>query len=47
MIYLGGDLPAGLLLPLMFILSALAGGLWGFIPAWFKAKWNTNEPCSP
>ena len=43
MIYLGGDLPAGLLLPLMFILSALAGGLWGFIPAWFKAKWNTNE----
>ena len=23
--------------------AALAGGIWGLIPAFFKAKWNTNE----
>ncbi len=43
MIYLGKSLPALPLMLLMFVLSILAGGLWGFIPAWFKAKWNTNE----
>ncbi len=43
MIYLGKSLPALPLMLLMFVLSVLAGGLWGFIPAWFKAKWNTNE----
>ena len=33
--------------PLLFIImilsSALAGSVWGVIPAVFKAKWNTNE----
>ena len=43
MIYLDKSLPALPLMLLMFVLSVLAGGLWGFIPAWFKAKWNTNE----
>ena len=43
MIYLGKSVPALPLMLLMFVLSALAGGFWGFIPAWFKAKWNTNE----
>jgi ABC-type uncharacterized transport system permease subunit len=27
----------------MFIFSAVAGGIWGLIPAIFKAKWGTNE----
>ena len=31
------------LLIIMGIAGALAGGLWALIPAFFKAKWNTNE----
>jgi ABC-type uncharacterized transport system, permease component len=31
------------LLIIMFLAGAIAGGLWAFIPAFFKAKWNTNE----
>ncbi|NLZ69285.1 MAG: ABC transporter permease [Spirochaetales bacterium] len=31
------------LLIIMFIVGAIAGGIWAFIPAFFKAKWNTNE----
>ncbi len=31
------------LLVIMFIVGAVAGGLWALIPAFFKAKWNTNE----
>ena len=27
----------------MFISAAIFGGLWALIPAFFKAKWNTNE----
>ena len=27
----------------MALAAALAGGIWGLIPAFFKAKWNTNE----
>ena len=42
MIYLK-SLPAALLLIVMFIAAALAGGFWGFIPAISKAKLNTNE----
>ena len=33
-------------LPLLLIMAAaaiLCGGLWALIPAFFKAKWNTNE----
>ena len=43
MIYLGGKMPSILLLVLMFVVSAIAGALWGFLPAYFKAKYNTNE----
>ena len=43
MILLGDKVPNGLLIPIMTIASLLAGALWGFIPAFFKAKWNTNE----
>ena len=28
---------------LAFVGSIAAGALWGFIPAWFKSRWNTNE----
>ncbi|MDR3050949.1 MAG: ABC transporter permease [Oscillospiraceae bacterium] len=35
--------PAWLLFPAMFAAAALAGGLWGAIPAWFKARFGTNE----
>lgn len=31
------------LLIIMFLSGALAGALWALIPAFFKAKWNTNE----
>ncbi|HRV72921.1 MAG TPA: ABC transporter permease [Eubacteriales bacterium] len=37
------NIPLGLLLALMAISSAVAGAIWGLIPAIFKAKWNTNE----
>ena len=42
MIYLK-DLPPLLLLLIMLITSMIAGGIWGFFPGIFKAKWNTNE----
>ena len=32
-----------LLITLMLLAGVLAGGLYGLIPAFFKAKWNTNE----
>ena len=31
------------LLIIMGLSAAVAGGLWALIPAFFKAKWNTNE----
>lgn len=43
MILLGGKIPNALLILLMVVVSVLAGALWGFIPAFFKAKWGTNE----
>ena len=43
MIYAGDKMPAGLLLIVMFVASALGGMIWGMIPAVFKANWNTNE----
>ena len=36
-------LPEGILLLLMFLAAVVAGALWGGIPAFFKAKWGTNE----
>ena len=43
MIYYGNILPTSLLLIIMFIVSFISGALWGFLPAYFKAKYNTNE----
>ncbi len=43
MIYLGNSLPTAVLLPLIFVSSALAGMVWGLIPAYFKAHYGTNE----
>ncbi len=40
---LGEGTPAPLMLLLMALASILAGGLWAFIPAIFKAKMGTNE----
>ena len=37
------NLPSILLLLVMMIASLIAGGIWGFFPGIFKAKWNTNE----
>jgi simple sugar transport system permease protein len=37
------NLPAPVLLVVMGIAAATAGGLWGLIPAVFRAKWGTNE----
>ncbi len=36
-------LPTPLLIIVMFLASVLMGGLWGAIPAIFKAFWGTNE----
>ncbi len=41
--YLGNTLPNAVLLIVMFVAAILAGGIWGVLPALFKAKWNTNE----
>ena len=44
MIYLGkGQVAPALLMIIMFLAAALSGGVWGAIPAIFKARWNTNE----
>ena len=43
MIYCGDRLPGFLLIAAMLVTSALAGMLWGLIPAYFKARYNTNE----
>lgn len=43
MILLGGKIPNAPLIALMTV-SAIAGGaIWAVIPAFFKARWNTNE----
>lgn len=38
-----GKVPSAVLLVAMGIAAAIGGGIWGLIPAFFKAKWNTNE----
>ena len=43
MIYFGDKLPQAALLPLMAVTSIAAGLIWGLIPAFFKAQFNTNE----
>ena len=37
------NLPSPVLLIVMGLAAAIAGGLWGLIPAFFRAKWGTNE----
>ena len=41
--FIGSGLPNALLIPLELLAAIAAGALWGFIPAFFKAKWKTNE----
>ncbi len=43
MVYFGNSLPAPALFVAMVVGSLAAGALWGFVPAWFKSRWNTNE----
>lgn len=43
MIYLKDSVPGWLLLIIIFVVSAVAGMIWGLIPAVFKACFNTNE----
>ncbi len=43
MVRLGQTLPPWLLFLTMFLTSIAAGAVWGMIPAFFKAFWNTNE----
>lgn len=43
MICLGDKLPNGVLILLSLAAAIAAGAVWGFLPAFFKAKWNTNE----
>ena len=43
MIELGGKMPDGVLLLIIFVASVTAGALWGMIPALFKAYYKTNE----
>lgn len=46
MICLDDKMPGGLVILCMVLASIAAGAVWGFIPAFFKAKWNTNETLS-
>lgn len=43
MIVLGSKLPNALLILVMVIASIAAGAIWAVIPAFFRAKWGTNE----
>jgi len=43
MINMSKTLTTAQMLPLMFVLSLLVGGIWCLIPGYFKAKWGTNE----
>ena len=43
MLFLGNTVHPILLLLLMIVASIVAGIIWAFIPAVFKAIWNTNE----
>ena len=43
MILLDGKVPHALLIVISLAAALLAGAVWGFLPAFFKAKWNTNE----
>lgn len=46
MICLDDKMPGGLVILCMVLASIATGAVWGLIPAFFKAKWNTNETLS-
>lgn len=46
MIVLGEKFSSPIVIICMIIASIAAGMIWGLIPAFFKAKWNTNETLS-
>lgn len=41
--YFHNGLPRPVLLAVMALAGIAAGGLWGLIPAWFRARFGTNE----
>ena len=43
MIFLEGKISEPVLIPLMLVLSIIAGAIWGLIPAYFKTRFNSNE----
>lgn len=43
MFYIGDSIPTWLLIIIMIVASVVAGAVWGLIPAFFKAHWETNE----
>lgn len=43
MIKMTGKVPNALIILCMVVSSIVLGGVWAFIPAFFKSKWNTNE----
>lgn len=43
MINFAGKIPTPILFLCMAVSSMIAGGIWGIIPGFFKAKWNANE----
>ncbi len=43
MIFLEGKISEPLLIPLMLVLSIIAGAIWGLVPAYFKTRFNSNE----
>ena len=43
MILLGGKVSNFLLIVISLAAALLAGAVWGFLPAFFKARWNPNE----
>lgn len=43
MVYWGNKLPMPVLFLVMLFTSIGVGAVWGLIPAFFKAKWKTNE----
>ena len=43
MIFFGETVPAPILIPIMLVLSIVAGAVWGLVPAYFKTRFNSNE----
>ena len=43
MVYIGDKVPSWALFAAMALSAMFIGALWAFVPAYFKAHWNTNE----